>query len=385
MNNILPVGQKNRTQVLDVLRAWALLGVVLMNYSEFISSEKIISIFDKGSAMIFSIIFSGKSWSLLSILFGYGFGLIIKKMDTQRQPIYTFFLRKFFWLLIFGVVNVFIFSGDILTNYAIMGLFFLLFVRISGRNLLILSLVFCCVINPFINAYSLRHMMPSDYYSNLQKTFTINYLKSDIIGVFSANLKSYFYLKITNILYYLPVSSQMLAMMLFGLGAQKIELIAKITENRKMLRYTFWISLLLSIIFMAISFTFNFESLMEFSKSYDCSYMITTSMMMFFASAIAWLYLAGKWNGFFKLISPMGTMTLTNYLVQNIIGLILFSGIGWGLSQKLNGIYYFIIGFAIYVAQIFFCRWWLKRYEYGPLEWLWRSLSYNKTFEFRKG
>jgi len=107
--------------------------------------------------------------------------------------------------------------------------------------------------------------------------------------------------------------------------------------------------------------------------------------MIFIASAICWLYLAGKLRHFFGALQLYGRMTLTNYVVQNILGLLLFSGFGLGLVMRhLSYGVFMLIALAIYVAQIYFSKWWLSRYYFGPLEWLWRQLSYGKKLAIKR-
>ena len=82
----------------------------------------------------------------------------------------------------------------------------------------------------------------------------------------------------------------------------------------------------------------------------------------------------------------IGKMTLTNYITQNLIGIFLFSGfgLGYGLSHKLYLGYYYFFALVIYILQIYFSKWWLARYYYGPIEWLWRQLSYGKRLPIKR-
>jgi 4-amino-4-deoxy-L-arabinose transferase-like glycosyltransferase len=104
------------------------------------------------------------------------------------------------------------------------------------------------------------------------------------------------------------------------------------------------------------------------------------SMMLFTASTLCWLYLEGKLKGFFAAMQIIGKMTLTNYMMQNIIGMLLFSGFGLGLgfTGKMHFGLYLLLALVVYIIQIYWSRWWLSKYNYGPAEWLWRQLSYGK-------
>jgi uncharacterized protein len=99
--------------------------------------------------------------------------------------------------------------------------------------------------------------------------------------------------------------------------------------------------------------------------------------MIFITSAICWLYVCKKLKTFFSSLQTIGKMTLTNYLMQNLIGLLLFSGLGFNLTQKLPFYGYVLMAVGIYTGQVYFSKWWLSKYNYGPVEWLWRRLTYR--------
>jgi uncharacterized protein len=77
-------------------------------------------------------------------------------------------------------------------------------------------------------------------------------------------------------------------------------------------------------------------------------------------------------------------MALTNYVMQSIIGTLILYGWGLGYIGELRNIYTFSIGLVLIILQMLFSRWWLDNYKYGPLEWLWRSLTYFKLYPFKK-
>ena len=88
---------------------------------------------------------------------------------------------------------------------------------------------------------------------------------------------------------------------------------------------------------------------------------------------------------FFNYLQVMGKMTLTNYMVQNLIGLLVFSGFGLGILSTKPLWYYISLALGVYILQIIFSKWWLSKYNYGPIEWIWRQLSYRKRLPLKKG
>jgi uncharacterized protein len=80
----------------------------------------------------------------------------------------------------------------------------------------------------------------------------------------------------------------------------------------------------------------------------------------------------------------MGRMALTNYLTQTIIAIFLFTGLGLGLGMRVSAISFESMAVGVFIMQLLWSRWWLKRFQYGPMEWLWRSLTYGKVMSMRK-
>jgi uncharacterized protein len=91
-----------------------------------------------------------------------------------------------------------------------------------------------------------------------------------------------------------------------------------------------------------------------------------------------------KGNSKLKLLAPLGRMAMTNYLMQTIIGITIYYGVGFGLGGKIGPSFFIPIGLGVYVLQIAYSNWWFKYFNYGPFEWVWRQLSYGKKLSLRK-
>lgn len=113
---------------------------------------------------------------------------------------------------------------------------------------------------------------------------------------------------------------------------------------------------------------------------YNLYYPQALSIMTFTTSCIILLYKSNKIDKLLSALQTTGKMTLTNYVTQNMIAFVFLICLkpSWALQ------YYLLMGIAIYVLQVSFSKWWLKRYNYGLLEWLWRSLSYGQKFQLKK-
>jgi len=96
------------------------------------------------------------------------------------------------------------------------------------------------------------------------------------------------------------------------------------------------------------------------------------------------LYNHNKLQTIFSYFRLSGKMTLTNYIVQNLLATLIFSGIGLKLYNTLPFWFYFVLAVSVFIIQLFVSKWWLSKFNYGPVEWLWRILSYRKLFPLRK-
>lgn len=379
-----PVQQNQRTVSVDVLRGWALLGVVLMNYFDFFTLSRNWETFKPDTLtniLLYasSILFAAKSWTLLSLLFGYGFAVLMNNVKEKGHNAYGFFAGRMFWLLVLAFINSALFFGDILKDYAVLGLVLLLFYRSSAKTAFITSIVLLIAI-PAIAAYVGN--LPNDSQKELVKLFPL-YRSNNLLDVLWFGLKGTYFGEMISKPYLYTVHVVMFCCFLWGFSLYKINFFNNLTSKLKYIKRAFWISLATAI-FLTIFFQLVKHFKWDFLKHYKVGYWLILSSMLFIASAICWLYAAGKLKSFFASLEVMGKMTLTNYMVQNLIGLLVFSGFGLGIWNTKPIWFYFLLAIVVYILQVFFSKWWLSKYNYGPIEWIWRQLSYRKRLPLKR-
>jgi uncharacterized protein len=382
-----PIQQKERTAIVDILRGWALLGVVLMNYVDHFYLGLDMPKFKPDLAtniMMISgnIIFAAKSWTLLSFLFGYGFTVLLQNLKAKEISATPCFIRRMSWLLLFALINSAFFFGDILKDYAVMGMILLLLINFRPKVTFILSLVFIFVapaIGSYISSLGIRgglDLMKGDMYL-FESHNPLKVLWFGLLGTYKFEFLSPQYL--------ITVHFTMMGCFLLGVSAQKINFFNRLKENKKYLKRIFWLSLAGALLLVGLFFLTNVMK-WKWMKYYSPQMLFILCEMIFIGSAICWLYIAGKLKRFFRSMQVIGRMTLTNYMTQNVLAVLLFSGFGFGfaISGRIHFGYYLLFAFVIYVAQVYFSKWWLKRYKYGPVEWIWRQLSYGKRLPIRR-
>lgn len=379
-----PIQQNQRTVIVDVLRGWALLGVVLMNYFDFFTLGRNWETFKPDTLtnvlMYFtSIVFAAKSWTLLSLLFGYGFAVLMNNVKEKGHNAYGFFAGRMFWLLVLAFINSAIFFGDILKDYAILGLILLIFYRSSAKTAFITSIVLLLAI-PAISAYV--NTSTNDSQNVFVKLFPL-YRSHNLLNVLWFGLKGTYFAEMISKPYLYTVHVVMFCCFLWGFSLYKINFFNNLSSKLKYIKRVFWISLAVAI-FLSIFFQLIKHFKWDFLKHYKLGYWLILSSMLFIASAICWLYVAGKLKSFFASLEVMGKMTLTNYMTQNLIGLFIFSGFGFGVWNTMPIWFYLLLALLVYTLQVYFSKWWLSKYNYGPIEWVWRQLSYRKKLPLRK-
>ena len=432
INLAAPVSQTERIIILDSLRGIAILGILLMNIPGFglplvqASDPSVLNETGINYKTWFVVdwAFSGTQRALFSMLFGAGMILFItrleKRMDGMLPAIY--FFRRQMWLLFFGLVNAFVllWFWDILYAYAIYGMLLFVFYRLSPKKLLVLA---------FINLLLMTARENKDLYHNkniiakgewvakidttqtklteqqkedfdamnglIEKSTREAKIKSSekeirAIGGSYESLYEYQGDKAVHVeLYYTYfLIWDVLLFMFLGMAFFKNGLLLGKTSYK-----VYWmlfigglgLGLLLSW-FRMQSIIDNHFSEFEIGKNVSFEYfeIARTLRSLGFFGLIMLMYKSGWFKWLFALMRPVGQMAFTNYLMQSLLGGLFFYGVGFGYFGKLerHELYYFVA--AVWTIEITWSHIWLHYFRFGPLEWLWRSLTYWKKQPFRK-
>jgi uncharacterized protein len=188
--------QNNRTVVIDIIRGFALLGVLFANFNSFAEQQipepilnSISSSTDKMLMCINSLFLEWKFMSLFSILFGYGFGLILESLDRKKINPNLFFIKRMFWLFVLGIIHCLFWWGDVLHLYAKSGVLLLLFRRQSNNVIIVCGILFAFIVPVCIN-YLLRHLPETFTEADIQKLY-YQYKQGSIADVIRFNIDFY--------------------------------------------------------------------------------------------------------------------------------------------------------------------------------------------------
>jgi uncharacterized protein len=425
-----PISQNERITILDSLRGFAILGILLMNIASFGSplysdpslyNETGVNYF---SWYMMSWFFEGTQRALFSLLFGAGIVLFITNQEKKVQGLQPadIFFRRQLWLLVFGLINLYLllWHGDILFDYACYGMILFVFRRLSSGKLLITAVV-CLLIMAAIDNKDLYHTKKviargeaistmdtsvnkltllqnedlnamtdikesSSLESRKKRVETaIARMTNDYRWVYETRTSNYrrnffmfSYFGIWDVLQFMFLGMAFFKNgILLGNGSNRIYLFMFIIG--------FGVGLTLSYLRVQnhISTGFNY---FDYAKAATFDFFQLDRAFRTFGmfGAIMMIYKSGVFKWLFALMRAPGQMAFTNYLMQSIISLILFYGIGFAFYGQLERHQLYLIVFAIWAFQIIFSHIWLHYFRFGPFEWAWRTLTYWKRQPMRK-
>lgn len=425
-----PVAQSERITILDSLRGFAILGILLMNIGAFGLSGDTFALHESGinykTWYFINWVPDGTQRALFSMLFGAGIILFMrnieKKVEGVRQADY--FFRRQLWLMFFSLVDVFLllWNGDILLDYALYGMLLFTFRNLPPKKLLIAAGVCLLLMLARENRdlYKDKQTIARGEAVSALDTTTVKLTpkqqeqlgamtdfkeKSNIdkrakrIAKNARILSSGSYEEVyemrtdrylNQMVHYLFFEAwDVLLFMLLGMAFFKMGILTGEAPAKVywwMLVIGLGLGLFISYLQMKDAITYqynNFEYTKQVPLSYYQLHRALRSVGLF--ALLMLLYKSGVFKWLFALMRPVGQMAFTNYLMQSIICGLIFNSYGLGLFGKLQRIeIYYVVG-AIWIFQIIFCNIWFRFYRFGPFEWAWRSLTYWKRMPLKKG
>lgn len=391
------VGDGNRIAFLDVLRGVALFGILLVNVFSFGADYPAWSgVADQLMWQVKHVVFETKFWMLYSLLFGMGFFL-----QTQ-SPGYTMArsLRRLGVLMLFGCLHGLLFEGDILMLYAELGVLLLLLHRLSTKWLLSLGLL-------LMLSFPLGHLLGGDRgdeWPAENATEANVWLEEDrmgsplAVGSFSEVL-AYHAAFIPERFWadwqYPDSGFLVLACFLFGFcfmrGGWPL-LTRLIVRQSAPIAVALWV---LGLSLMGIeAYWAAAVGYAPFERSAASPMQVLGGDLVYLAATVsltgAWFFSVWNWIqsswlvGVRRLIARAGQMSLTGYLSQTVVFTAVFYGYGLGAAFMWGPAQVVAFAVAVYALQVLLCHMWLQRFRRGPLEWLWRCLTYWRWEPIRR-
>ncbi len=386
MSFLGPVSSTDRIQSLDVMRGFSLLGIFIINMIAFHSPFLYMDGFtwweipsDRALYPWIDIFVQASVYPLFAMMFGYGLAIQQKRALERGAPFYSVAFRRLLVLLVIGCIHAFlIWSGDILINYAIFGLFLLLFMRFSGRILLLIGILLFIIPTGFLSVLltltSLVDPGGVDIYTNINgvRDSIAAYSGGTFSDIFTQRLEDWYAVNGPGNLPFLFIS--IFSMICIGAGAGKLQFLEKVKHKRVK-----WGIIVLTVFLVGLLLK-SLPVLLE--ANIATSYIQDSLGGPFLAASYAIIVaLVMEYSWIRKITKPLaaaGKMSLTIYLTQSIIGTLIFYSYGLGLYGRISLTTGTLLAVGIFLIQIILAEIWFMKFKHGPVEKVWRLLTYGR-------
>jgi uncharacterized protein len=369
-----PISPAERIDSIDVLRGLALLGVVAINvvtefrvsiFEQFLSQRAAASPIDSVVETILTLAVESKALALFSLLFGAGLAIQFERLaNSERRT--SLLVRRLAVLLAFGLIDLcLIWNGDILTEYALAGLIVLPFL-LGPRWLLAVAALASLLLYLAMQAFPPPGLWPG--------TATLKQAVAEAHRIYpTGGFPDVLAFRLRELPLFAPlhvfIFPRTIGLFLLGAFAWRTGILRNPPRH-----------LLFSIAAACIGLG---AALIRSHAGGEVGLLAepldTILLALGYGAAIIGLATLERGKKLLGWAAPLGRMVFTNYLAQSLIFGWIFYGYGLGLFGRLGVASALAIGVAVYIGQVFFSAWWLGRYRYGPVEWLWRTLMYGKA------
>lgn len=395
---------QQRIVAMDVLRGFALLGILLVNIQSFAMPGAAYlnpTAWGDLSGINFAVwsathVFADQKFmSLFSMLFGAGILLFCDKAEAKNSSPARLHYQRTFWLLVFGLLHAYLFwYGDILVSYALCGFLVYLLRNKSATTLLVVAILFMLISSGYslLVGVSLSEF-PAEAKSGMMEAWAPGQLElQEEISAYLGSYAGAFAFRAEETLfmqtyvfftYFLWRAS---AMMLLGMALYKsgfFHLKWQTASYAKLLLTGFTIGLVLVVLGVKnnLANAFSLEYSMFIGSQFN--FWGSVFLALCYASGVmlavkfAWL------KALQNRLAAIGKTAFSNYILHTLVFTTLFYGYGVGLFAETERWQQLLMVFAMWLLQLWLAPLWLKHYRFGPLEWAWRSLTYRKVQPFR--
>ncbi len=413
MQQFAPVQNKDREIFMDVLRGFAILGIFIANLGNFswynadapVTSPYLFPKADSIMAFLHHMFIEGKFYSIFSLLFGWGIALQFKRAEQKGTNALPTVRRRLVFMLLLGACHLLVWPGDIVFFYAMLGFVLLPLRKFSNKTLLITG---CLLVLSPILWYWLKMTWPVLNYPSEITLKAAREVEGSLVNIkseedfvnlmkhgdswfeqFKMNIVGFFYRY--QYLFFVSRIPKVLGMFLIGYVVGRSDFYKNIHQHKKLVYWIIGIGLVVGL--PSNYFLADYMS----NHMGDYWQLKTKGWYQTIAYALGVAPLAMAYVGLFMLsfqtgagkkvlgiLAPVGKMAFSNYVMQTFIGNVVFLGPGLGYFGEVGPVCYTIFGVLVFICQLVLSTIWLKYFNYGPIEWLWRSATYKKWQPMRK-
>jgi len=396
-----PVSLSERIQFIDVLRGMALFGILAANMRAFFAP---LDVYDNIGVLfharadvigqwVVDAFIQGKFITIFSFLFGMGFAIQMSRAETKGVRFMSFYPRRLLALALFGLIHgILIWGGDVLLTYACSGAILLLFRNREQKTLLwwagslfalpiVVSTVFLGI---YFSRWRRPWMVPKPPDMAKVHTALQIYAHGTLRQILAQNWVEWKQeLPLTLFAIYAT------ALFLLGMWVWRAGIVQRLGEYKAVLqRVCAWCLLIggaLSIYVATVRALIPHTQVSLWGFFGGVLWLPSSHILAAgYASGLALLFLHDDWRKWLMPFAAVGRTALTNYLMQSVICTLFFYHYTTGLYGRIGPAWGWVATIILYSAQVVISNWWLLHYRFGPMEWLWRGMTYGKFPALRK-
>ena len=411
MSATTPTQNNERETFMDALRGFAILGIFIANLAHLsfynddaeIVSPWMVEGWDHTIRFLHYMFIEGKFYSIFSLLFGWGIALQLKRGASRGIDAFPIVKRRLSIMLLLGALHLLIWTGDIVFFYALLGFIMLPLRKFSNKKLLIAAVLL--ILSPIL-LYGLKMTFPILNYPTEKLYETANRVTTFFFGEMSrekymnlmhagswldqlkVNMAEFFFRY--GYLFYVSRIPKVVGMFLIGYVIGRTDFYKNIIQHKKIVYKIIILGLLIGL---PANYLLASYMSSPISGEYYNLQVSGLKMTIYYALGVAPLaltYVGLMMLGFqtkpgnkvLQVAAPVGKMAFTNYIMHSLIGNFVFLGAGLDMMGQVGLVYFTLFGITVFIFQIIFSTVWLKYFQFGPIEWFWRSLTYKKRQPF---
>lgn len=377
-----PETLNKRVETLDMMRGFALLGIFIANMLHFHSPYLYYDPFTwftaPGEIQTFKwidIFVEASFYPIFAMLFGYGLNMQYEKAVANRSPFASVASKRMAILLVIGLLHaLFIWYGDVLFTYAVMGFLIIGLVRVPAKWLIPLAAVLYIVPTTFL--YLLTKLLPNmDGYANIQQ------IELSVSAYAMGTYGEIFMFRLFEWLLYGLSSTFMgifivLPIIMVGVALSKWKFVERAKELKGRIAVVTVVTLGLGIWIKSLPYINKPTTDVVMLQDMYGGVILAAS----YVGIITLLSTTSIFRKVFRPIAKVGRMSLTTYITQSLIATTIYYAYGFGLYGKIDLATGTWIAIGVFALQVIFAELWLSKFQFGPLEWLWRKGTYGNKF-----
>jgi uncharacterized protein len=396
-----PVSLSERIVFIDVLRGMALFGILAANMRAFfapIDAYGNIQVLFHSRADVLAQAFidafiQGKFITIFSFLFGMGFAIQMSRADAKGVRFLSFYPRRLLALALFGVIHgILIWGGDILLTYAVSGAILLLFRNRQQKTLLwwagsLIALpivVSSVLVTIYFTRWRRPWMVPKP--TDMAKLYGIIniYAHGTVRQILAQNWVEWKHqLPTTGFAIYAT------ALFLLGMWVWRAGIVQHLEDYKAVLqRVCAWcipVGVAVNLYVATVNAVVPHDKVSMWAWAAGVLWLPGSHILSAgYMSGLALLYLRTDWRKVLLPFAAVGRMALTDYLMQSVVCTLFFYHYTTGFYGRIGPAWGLVPTVIIYAGQVVFSNWWLGRYRFGPMEWLWRGMTYGKFPEMKR-